>query len=451
MMPSSDDEMTKEQEPAASDRDSARSRNRKPLNLKELLGGDLEKDAVLASDGFWDRFAQPTQEECLLEKEKAERATESSDEEETEGSTFISCLVNSQDNNLLAEDEESEALDRILLYLGVFHLPSHEQLLCMSQSMLVHDLIQCAELSQSTRNHLFELALSTFLGSSSNLLRKCMYHSALAIVKGPRLDIHWPTEFARWFGSLGIRPGLEAITSPICANKIPPGRPSDRFLRIIQGLLSVFRTSLHADIPFDQIDSIIVLLIPLLFDPALNIIQSEIVTTLAECLVARGATGRPERFFEIIAPIKDFLTKPIRRLCTLLRTLDETECLPKSLPALLDCCLELEFEDMPSEAFPQVDMVFLARVQFVLQAYERDSSLARLCKALELIYIRLLGTSMISLPFESVEQLRNVVLSVKDMIPAQPAANNLRAIELLSGMACHLEVFLRPRRKMEFC
>lgn len=38
------------------------------VNLKDLLGN--ERDALLASESFWDRFTQPTKEEELLREEK---------------------------------------------------------------------------------------------------------------------------------------------------------------------------------------------------------------------------------------------------------------------------------------------------------------------------------------------------------------------------------------------
>lgn len=43
------------------------------LGFADILGVDADKEAMMASEDFWDRIARPTQEEQLLKVEQEER------------------------------------------------------------------------------------------------------------------------------------------------------------------------------------------------------------------------------------------------------------------------------------------------------------------------------------------------------------------------------------------
>lgn len=43
------------------------------LGFADILGADADKEAMMASEDFWDRIARPTQEEQLLKVEQEER------------------------------------------------------------------------------------------------------------------------------------------------------------------------------------------------------------------------------------------------------------------------------------------------------------------------------------------------------------------------------------------
>lgn len=414
------------------------------MSLKDILGGDLEKDAVLASDGFWDRFVRPTQEESLLEKEKAERAAECSDDEEADDSPFITCCTNNFKLNCLDSEEEDEILDRVLLFLGSFQFPGPECLLSLSQSTLVIDLVQCSELSDSTRINLFNLSINTLLSSSTERLHQCMLHLAIAVIRQAPFSINVASELARWLRALGIRTD-HASTGPVPQNQtsVESLQQNSDILSNLKSILTIIDEFCRAGLSPEFTAEVMTMLVPLLFDLGLESIHAQLSAIISNC-----AQCHRDRIVQVLHPIRRFFLNPTRRLCLLLRTFSVNENLRALTPFLLDRFLDAEIEIAP-EASSDPETMFIARVYAALEAYERSSMLSQLCKVLESIYMRLLSTDLSLIDLEAVENLRKAILATKDMVPAQPAAHNLRAIDLLSSMACHLELYLRPRRPKE--
>jgi hypothetical protein len=158
-----------------------------PMALKDILGADLEKDALLASDGFWDKFNHPTQEEQMLEealaKLKDEESTE--EEEEEEESAFISCRKEAfsyepvENEN---EDGEAEIFQHLASILP-FQMTNGANIGALMHTRLFTDLVQAADFDDESQAQLFETVMKVIVTSKNAHVLYCIKNCALGLLQ----------------------------------------------------------------------------------------------------------------------------------------------------------------------------------------------------------------------------------------------------------------------------
>jgi len=421
------------------------------LALKDILGTtDLKNDARLASDSFWEQFGQPTQEEQMLAADLAKMATDTSDDEHDEADCeFIFCQM----GNFQAERLDDEQIYERITPLLPFDLGKPVMMESLMSSSAFSDLLQTAERPGVARESLFDTAVDVLLATGNSQIQQCMVNCINGLIQAGSLSsvMDITAKLSNWLGRLGLdsSPGCIPTELHVWKPSRIPGAfqvPIPNLRHVLHITLNFLTHSIESGCEESEISPIFRLLLPLVFERSVTEARPEIDSILQKC-AETVPVCMPERLLTWLQPFDEFLVRPVKRLCTLLRILSFSERTRLCWLPLLDHYLAFAGEES------RTDEGFIVGLRDHLLAYNREEpgcTLTALCQTLELCSLRLMNTCIEDMPMDSLEALQKLMATTKDLIPHQPAVRNIRSIELLSKMIYHLEIYLRPlRRKAE--
>lgn len=206
------------------------------------------------------------------------------------------------------------------------------------------------------------------------------------------------------------------------------------FLRILEFDMNQNSTLLDETV----VSKIFQVIAPLLFDPSLAKVHSQVASLLIVC-----ANWLPvclsEKFVNWIAPLNLSHKQTIK----LLRVLAAS---PKGMlywiPVLNNSLSKL------LNYSPTDDLQFVNSLNSYLRTSSADPesrSLANLYKILRLASLRVLQTAIEDIPKADVVNLRESLTITKDSIPPQPRLFNIRSLDLIAFMTAHIEGYLRSK------
>lgn len=421
-------------------------------DLKDLLGHGAERETKLASDGFWDQFTRPTQEEIELQREEAERAQMEGMEDEEEVSEVEShrCIV---DGFVFGACMDYSKVYGLLSPHVPMHVEDGRALACLMGSSIFPDLMYNSDMPPRAASALYEVLFHVMGRTDDAAILAQMQNAALGLIAMKRFDYKYShATVLAWFAQVGLCPLIsDGAGVPAAPATVPESVSSLATLPNIRTMLCALSADLRqnsARFSADDLSMLFPVFVSMALDAGLAPASASIDAALQACMEWLPVC-RVERCLPwIVAHEAFFLARPAR-LVTLVRRVRASAKGQMAWIPILDHFLALLLPVPGAEAEQDADSRFVQCLAGYLEVQARsvDRSLQQMARVLELARLRLLATCIEDLGREALGQLRRRIQAAKDTVPQQPASGNMRTLNALVLMMVHVENYLRSQTR----